>query len=288
MNSLRIPQEGETMEHIGKMVDAYLVEHIGTDSPLYRRLNSDQREAIKSVYKLCDAYTRLLSGDDKVSALSVSLAPAAPAPVSAPAGGQNPLVYLALPVILSVVGALAGGFLLPQFHAAAGICGACLGCIGIGVSWKLRCHVTEPPELATPPAAESEPAKDADSAPEQLTRAVEELMTLVGRLSRPKEIGYDIQRDTHFAAWVQKVMSAVWSGDDRYLKVLVTDELDTRLSEMGLFVCTEPEMEEGKLIAPYDRLFAQKRKEVDEPEVVLPAICLDESPVARGEIWMPK
>lgn len=271
----------EQNRQLAKRIDQYIVAHIGYDSPLYGKLNFDQREMVKMVYKICDTFVALLIEDTRPST------PPEEKPTPKAKTSEIPnLTALSVPALFASAGAFAGSFLSPRASMSA-LCGLVCGAVGV-----LAVYVTHKPknlENQLPLRVTEEPAKaDEDAILEEITMATNELLEYVGKLSHPKDTGHDVRSDSHFAKWVQKVMSAVWKADDRLLKVLVTDELDTRLSEMGLFVCTEPEFADGKLAEPYDRLFTVRHKDgITEPKVTLPAVCIGESALAKGELFIP-
>lgn len=279
-----------------------LTSRMGMESPLYGGLNSDQRDVHKEIWRICDAYEELLQiyakGMEGGSAFRENILVRQNAP------GRPGWKELSFPVFGAAAGAFMGtilGIKLPGIVSVviSLVCAVAGGGAGIGITrarWNGKAEHTKEvwesagsgenmqPERQT--LSENDLQNGEAAAADQIISSAENLLQLTGRLSQPRDTGYDITQDTHFAKWVQKVMAAVWKGDDRHLKVLVTDELDTRLSEMGLFVCTEPDFEGGRLSAPYDRLFLVKQKGLEEPKVVFPAICVGEEALVKGEIWI--
>lgn len=257
---------------------------MGKESPLYGKLNSDQRDVHKKVWEICEAYEEAFQKCSKNS-ISIKEEPSL----------SIPWKIFSIPVLGATVGALIGSLLDTRASmllsgTVSAVCTIVGGGIGAGIAAVLHNKNLERTKRLQEDAGvevnENLSCQDAAVIVDKIVTATEELLQLTGRLSQPQDTGYNITEDTHFAKWVQKVMAAVWKGDDKYLKVLVTDELDARLSEMGLFVCTEPDFEDGRLIAPYDRLFQVRRKELAEPKVVIPAICFGEDALVKGEIWI--
>lgn len=270
-------------------ISEQLKVHMGKESTLYGKLNSDQRDVHKKVWEICEAYEEVLQkrSENGISQNSI--------PIKEDASLRFQWKSFSIPVLGAAVGALIGS--LPDTGASAFLSGAVsAGCaivgggVGAGIATVLQNRklkrTKSRPEGGGLAVKENLLFQDETAIVDKIVSATEELLQLTGRLSQPQDTGYNITEDTHFAKWVQKVMAAVWKGDDRYLKVLVTDELDARLSEMGLFVCMEPDVENGRLVAPYDRLFQVRQKELAEPKVVIPAICFGEDALVKGEIWI--
>lgn len=286
---------------LAQSVDKILIKEIGNDSEMYQKMNSAQRDAMRRVYEICNALFEVFTVDslEKENILQET----ATATCDIPAITKKDIPYSAMIItcLCAIFFSFAGQILFskPWIVLLAGGLGGTLSIvISTCIIKARRQNSTEETKIECPQESSNSDKETlnsnvinetGDESPaDQIIKAVSELMEIIGMLSKPNYSGHDITSDSKFSEWVQKVMTAVWRSDDKYLKTLVTDELETRLSTMGLFVCTEPDVENDVLMPPYDRLFIVRRKsQITEPTVTIPAICVGETALARGEIILP-